>query len=284
MTLDSLGTKQYIRAADGDTPYVSVSIRMLSIDAPETHYPGNSRPSRSNEKLAQLAHWIEMGLAPVSAELGAYLYPRLVTGQAGTLQEQQGEAASDVFEQMIEKLLTKPNGNKRSLFIRVADEVFDQYGRILAYIAPSYTSDELAEMTLWQRATFNLLMVRSGWVAPFVIYPSIPRYRDLVMYRQAAREAYLAGRGIWASSLVLTGYEFRMCVKLYDITQQIVEEGATLSASKRSAWVTRYCVDLTTQEIYYPEQYFRVAPYNRLFVWPKDVSDAVAKLNLLPAD
>ena len=42
--LDSLGAKKYLRATDGDTPYVSVSIRMLSIDTPEVHYPGNKKP------------------------------------------------------------------------------------------------------------------------------------------------------------------------------------------------------------------------------------------------
>ena len=30
--LDELGTKKYLDATDGDTPYVSISIRMLSID------------------------------------------------------------------------------------------------------------------------------------------------------------------------------------------------------------------------------------------------------------
>ena len=36
LEVDSLRAKTYIRSTDGDTPYVSVSIRMLSIDAPET--------------------------------------------------------------------------------------------------------------------------------------------------------------------------------------------------------------------------------------------------------
>jgi endonuclease YncB( thermonuclease family) len=48
--LDALGTKKYLRATDGDTPYVSMSIRMLSIDTPEVHYPGNQKPSKQDEK------------------------------------------------------------------------------------------------------------------------------------------------------------------------------------------------------------------------------------------
>jgi len=39
--LDALGRTTYLRSTDGDTPYVTSSIRMLSIDTPEVHYPGN---------------------------------------------------------------------------------------------------------------------------------------------------------------------------------------------------------------------------------------------------
>lgn len=57
--LDSLRTKRFLRIADGDTPFISMSIRMLSIDTPETHYPG--KPSRQGGNLAQLAYWIQSG-------------------------------------------------------------------------------------------------------------------------------------------------------------------------------------------------------------------------------
>ncbi len=108
--LDSLGKKKYLRATDGDTPYISVPIRMLSIDTPEVHYPGTKKPSKSDDDLMQLAEWIDSGYAPVSDGLGAHLYPRLATGTAGTLHEVQGEAATTAFEE----LLTKPSGRKRS--------------------------------------------------------------------------------------------------------------------------------------------------------------------------
>lgn len=59
--LDSVGSKSYLRATDGDTPYVSMSIRMLSIDTPETHYPGSFRPSRSGVKVGtyESNSWID---------------------------------------------------------------------------------------------------------------------------------------------------------------------------------------------------------------------------------
>jgi endonuclease YncB( thermonuclease family) len=279
--LDSLGSNKYLGNTDGDTPSISVSIRMLSIEAPETHYPGRTKPSSQDVPLAQLGQWMIEGRAPISAELADYLTPKLITGRAGSLQENQGQQSSAVFAQMVDQLLTRPNGTRRNVFLHTADEQFDQYGRMLAYVAPQYSTEELAVLSLWERATFNLLMVRAGWAAPFIIYPSLPKYRDLVMFRAAAKEAFLAGRGIWADPLALTGYEFRMMVKLYEITNRLIR-GEVLTPSQRSAWVERYCVDLTNRGIYYPENYFRIAPYNRLFLWPKDVSDAVGKLNLVP--
>lgn len=281
--LDSLGTKEYLRATDGDTPYVSMSIRMLSIDTPEVHYPGNQKPSKQDEKLAQLADWIQEGKAPIDSGLAEHLlYPKLATGTAGTLQEEQGESATVKFEELLDEKLTRPSGRKRSVYLRAADEHFDSYGRLLAYIAPSYNAEERSSMSRRERATFNLLMVESGWAASFPIYPSIPGYDDLVMLWEAAKDAYEQKRGAWANPMMLTGYEFRMCVKLYGVTEKLVE-GKKLSSKERSRWITRFCVDMTTREIFHPQDYYRVAPYNRIFVWPKDVAKAVGTMNLLPA-
>jgi endonuclease YncB( thermonuclease family) len=283
LAIDSLGSKEFLRATDGDTPYISMSVRMLSIDAPETHYPGRSRPSNSDDDLAKLAEWIYQGKAPIDDQLAAYIYPRLVTGQAGTLQEHQGKQAAAMFEDLLDKRLTRENGTRRNLYVSAADERFDAYGRLLAYIAPSYSSEELDSLSVWERASFNLLMVRSGWAATMIIFPSLPKYPDLVLFRDAAKEAYLAGRGAWADSNLLTGYEFRMAVKLYKVTKRLVD-GEKVSSYQRKSWIDRYCVDMTTQYIHYPEHYYKVAPYDRLFVWSKDVAQAVAQLNLVPTD
>lgn len=220
--LDALGTKKYLRATDGDTPYVSMSIRMLSIDTPEVHYPRNQKPSKQDENLAQLADWIQAGEAPVGSGLGQHLYPKLATGTAGTLQESPGKSATTKFKELVDKKLKRPGRTKRSVFLRAADQHFDQYGRLLAYMAPSFSSTELASMTRKERATFNLLMVESGWAATFPIYPSIPSYADLVLFQEVAKDACEDQKGAWADPKMLTGYEFRMCVRLYDVTKKVV--------------------------------------------------------------
>jgi endonuclease YncB( thermonuclease family) len=282
LELDSLGKKRYLRATDGDTPYVSISIRMLSIDTPEVHYPGNTHPSRQDENLAQLAAWIQAGKAPINSGLAQYLQPRLATGKAGTLQEEQGVAATEAFEKMLEEKLTKPNGTKRWVYLHSADMPFDQYGRLLAYMAPSYSASELATIPYKDRCTFNLLMVDSGWAASFPIYPSIPKYRDLVMLQESGKDACETKRGAWVNPKMLTGYEFRMCVRLHQITKKLVE-GKSLSTKERYSWISRYCLDMTTREMFFPQDYYNVKPYNRIFVWADDAVEAVANLNLVPA-
>ncbi|UZJ42805.1 thermonuclease family protein [Prosthecochloris sp. SCSIO W1101] len=282
--LDSLGKKQYLRATDGDTPYVSMSIRMLSIDTPEVHYPGRAKPSNQDENLAQLAEWMKQGLAPIDEDLSTLLYPKLSTGKAGTLQEQQGEKATEAFRNLIEEKLSKPDSSrKRSVYLRAADEPFDQYGRLLVYLAPNYNAEERASMSAKDRATFNLLMVSEGWAATLPIYPSLPKHFDLVLLQETGKEAVKQKKGAWLDPLTLTGYEFRMCVKLYEVTRKIVQ-GKRLSNREKYSWISRFCMDMTTREIYYPQSYFKVKPYNRIFIWPEDVTEAVGRLNLAPAE
>jgi len=279
--LDTIGNNKYERSTDGDTPYISMAIRMLSIDAPETHYPGTTKPSKQDMKFLQLAEWINQGKAPVTSQLAVYLYPKLKTGKAGTLQEEQGRSASDYFRKLIEEKLRLKNGKFRSVFVRSSNEHFDSYGRLLAYIAPKFTSTELANMTRADRATFNLMMIEKGWASPFPIYPSLPQYEDLVLLRDSGKKAVDTKIGIWKDKNTLTGYEFRMCVKLFEVTQKLVE-GKKLSTKERNSWIERYCVDMKTRQIFYPKNYTNVKVYDRIFIWPKDVRDAVGKMNLIP--
>ncbi len=279
--LDSLGKKRLNRITDGDTPYVSVSIRMLSIDTLEVHYPGNQDPSKHDAKLKDLADWTQAGKAPVNSGLGAHLHPKLATGSAGTLQKKQGEAATTEFQRFLDQKLTKPNGKKRSVFLQAADEHFDQYGRLLAYMSPSYSKKELSAIAYKDRATFNLLMIESGWATSFPIFPSLPKYRDLVMLQESAEDAFESKKGAWSDPMALIGYEFRMCYRLWEVTRKLVK-GEKLTSRERYGWVGRYCVDMTTREIYSPQDYYKVKPYNRIFIWPEDVTEAVGKLNLVP--
>lgn len=53
-------------------------------------------------------------------------------------------------------------------------------------------------------------------------YPSIPRYADLVIFQGVAKDACDDQKGAGDDPKMLTGYEFRMCVRLYEVTKKLV--------------------------------------------------------------
>jgi hypothetical protein len=118
-------------------------------------------------------------------------------------------------------------------------------------VAPDFSPKELATLSRQQRSTFNLDLVAAGWAAPFVIYPAVPGEVDLPLLVDAAATARASGLGIWAAPDTLLAYEYRAMEKLFSVTKKIVDK--------------------------------EVPPEYRLFLWPQDVSDAVSRLNLVPA-
>lgn len=283
MTMPSLGTQPLVDIHDGDTPNIRMPVRMLSIDTPETTAGSEQGAQRVDQRLAQLAQWIQQRPAdvPISQRLAEFLLPKIVTGKAGTLQFTQGTGAAAFAKSNAAQRLTKPSGEQRTLFIRTSEAPFDDNGRLLAYLAPNYTKAERDAMTLEQRSTFNLDMIRAGWAAPFILYPSIPGESDLPLFLRTAAEAAGAGSEIWGNPATLLAYEYRMVEKLYGIAKKIIEDRTP--PADRWAWRERYCVDMRTRVLVGPEDYFDIDPVYRLWIWPADVRDAVAKLNLTPS-
>lgn len=280
--LPSLGTKALVDVSDGDTPNIRMPIRMLSIDTPEVTARSDTGAQKVNDKFAQLVRWLKDGTAPVTASFRDYILPKLETMSAGSLQLEQGQAASAFYKAIIEERLTRPGSTKkRSLFIRNADDPFDNYGRLLAYVSPSYSKKERDSMTREERATFNLNLIESGWAAPFVLFPSIPGELDLPLFLEKSADAVDARRGQYADSLSLPGYEYRMCEKLYGITKKL-SEGNILSRADQLAWRSRYCADMRTRELRSPEEYMSIPTTYRLWIWPNDVQRAIGQLNLIP--
>lgn len=281
-TLPSLRSRSLTDVSDGDTPNVRMPIRMLSVDTPEVTARSETGAANVDAKFSELAEWMRQGMAPVEGAFRDYILPKLENTDAGTLQFTQGKEASAFYKQIIEQRLTKPNGRKRKLFLRSPKEPFDGYGRLLAYVSPSYSTKELATMTRKERATFNLDLVESGWAAPFILFPSIPNELDLPIFVEAAIDARENRRGQYQDELSMPGYEYRACEKLYTITKKIVQ-GTNLSVKKRMAWRSRYCADMRNRKIFGPDGYIHIpAPY-RLWIWPEDLQRSITMLNLVPA-
>ncbi|MGH3566974.1 MAG: thermonuclease family protein [Pseudonocardia sp.] len=283
-TMPSLGGRALVDVTDGDTPNIRMPIRMLSVDTPEVTARTPAGAARADERFVQLAEWIRQGRAPISPGLAEYMLPRLETGKAGTLQFQQGSDASAFATANIAKRLARPDpdATPRNLFIRIADEPFDDNNRLLAYVAPDYTEKERQELPRAERSTFNLDLVTGGWAATFVIYPSIPGELDLPLLIQAAADARTAEKGIWADATTLLAYEYRAMEKLHTTTKKIVDD-TPLRPAERFAWRERYCVDMRDRALHGPEDYLGVPPEYRLWIWPLDVGNAVGQLNLTPA-
>lgn len=282
-SLPSLGSRSLVDVSDGDTPNIRMPIRMLSIDTPEVTAKSVAGAAKVDDKFAQLTKWIKTGTAPVSADFRDYILPKLERTNAGMLQFTQGKNASVFHEQIVEEKLTRPGSNKRrNLFIRSPEFPFDNYGRLLAYISPSYSIKERQTMTRRERATFNLNMIESGWAAPFVLFPNIPGELDLPLFLEMAVTAESEGRGQYQDNLHLPGYEYRMCEKLYTITKKLAN-GDVLSYPEQLRWRSRYCADMRNRKLWGPEKYFNIPAAYRIWIWPEDVQTAIGMLNLVPA-
>ena len=283
VTMPSLDTKALVDIHDVDTPSIRMPVRMLSIDTPEVTADTAEGARRVDEKFAQLAEWIEQRPAdvPISPRLADFLLPKLATGAAGTLQFSQGTAAADFAKSNAAQRLALPNGRQRTLFVRTADSPFDPNGRLLAYLAPNYSKAERETLTREQRSTFNLDMVRAGWAAPFIIFPSIPGELDLPLFLSTADDAVAAKRGIWGEPATLLAYEYRSVERLHGIAKTIIVDKKPVADPR--GWRERYCVDMRTRLLFGPEDYFEIDPIYRLWLWPADVRDAVGKLNLTPS-
>ncbi len=280
--LPSLGARALVDVSDGDTPNIRMPVRMLSIDTPEVTAKSAAGAARVDAKFAELVGWLKDGTAPVRAAFRDHILPKLEGAPGGSLQFEQGQAASAFYKAKVEERLRRPSGRRRNLFVRSADDPFDRFGRLLAYVAPSYSAKERREMSRQARATFNLDLVESGWAAPFVLFPSIPGELDLPLFLEAAVGAQDNGRGQYANAFSLTGYEYRMCERLHMISKKLAA-GEVLSFPDQIAWRTRYCADMRNRTLHGPENYMDVrAPY-RLWVWPDDVQEAMGMLNLVPA-
>lgn len=279
--MPSLGSRALVDVSDGDTPNIRMPIRMLSIDTPEVTAKSENRAGAIDGEFSELATWIRQGQAPVSNSFRDYILPKLDTGNAGTLQFEQGNEASTFYKARSDERLTRDNGRKRNLFIRTGDNQFDNYGRLLAYVAPSYSKAERAQMSRRERATFNLDLIESGWAAPFVLFPAIPGELDLPIFLDVAVSAKDSGVGQYSNPLSLYGYEYRMCEKLHNITQKLVS-GQSISFPDQLKWRSRYCADMRSRELFGPENYMAIPEPYRIWIWPDDVQKAIGMLNLVP--
>lgn len=79
-----------------------------------------------------------------------------------------------------------------------------------------------------------------------------------------------------AVASTLAAYELRMAYKLSKGTKQLVA-GDKVTSRDSYGWIEQSCADMTSREIYEPQDYHQVPAQNRLFICPEDVPEPGAK-------
>lgn len=254
-----------VSSTDGDTPKIDIPVRMLGIDAPELHYLGADidNPGKFD---AAFAGFLANAGQNLDVGLKAYLEPRLINN-ASTRQILSGDESHKHFQEILKTRLARFSANgkplvNRKLFIMVAEEVFDKNGRMLAYVNANYTTKERETIPELNRPTFNLQMMQDGHATSLLIYPNVPKEGDLKLIQAAVNTARqpAAPKGFWVQGdQTLLAYEFRWIVDTIQGTRQGPD---------------RFCGDIVTGVLYHPQQYYLVAPENRLFFYGQDVGEA----------
>jgi len=242
---------------DGDTPTIALNIRLVNVDAPEVHYPGTTNPSKHDGILSRLLQ-THGGLYP--RDLRTYLAPRL-KGTPGTDQELWAIEAKKAFKRIADEKLeydAEKHRYGRKVFLTLGESPFDRFKRLLAYVAPEEKDPQ-------KRLTLNLLMAREGWALNYIIFPNIPKLKDLQLLRDAVQNARTKKWGFWKQANLLLGYEFRNAVD---------------TAKGQARGPRRYCADISTGLLYPPGEYFRILPENRIFIDPEQLERARETLKL----
>jgi endonuclease YncB( thermonuclease family) len=265
------------RISDGDTPVIDQPVRMVSVDTPEkAEYAG--LPPTAQVKLDRCRQRLQDGTYQHLPEtLRTYLLERL-TQDAAERHINAGIRASQEFQALLDRRLTRPDGARRKVATVPTGELIDRYGRLLAYLAPWFSgsaSDPLPPRDDPQRRTFNLDMVEAGWGALFLIYPSLPQNNDLNLLLSAAATAWDGRRGAWAEfgETLLLGYEYRACIKLG--VAQLDDPAAAIAEAYQ-----RHCVDLRDLRLVGKFDYFQVPPSQRLWIWEDDLEQGRQALDL----
>jgi endonuclease YncB( thermonuclease family) len=274
-TSRSAKPRRLVRTSDGDTPIIEQPIRMVSCDTPEKGvYAGN--PPTSQPKLDNCLQRLQNGFYHgLPQELRQYLISRL-TNDAAERHINAGNRASQEFDSLLNRRLTRPDGSQRPVATIPTGDIIDTYGRLLAYIAPWFSgsqTDPLPPPNHPDRRTFNLDMIENGWAAFFPIYPSLPKNSDMNLAVAAAEDAWNNKRGMWSEfgDDLLLGYEFRMCIKL--------GKASTAPDGIDDAF-QRICVDIRSNAEVGLFGFHAVPPCYRLWIWKTDIIKARQDLNL----
>lgn len=186
---DANGQPQSLNAAiaDGDTLGVHIagsgSVRFLGIDSPEKSFelPGSSGARRLDsaewERYLTDPFLAEFGTFALDDQLVSHLRTRIGAG-AGANHRLHGDNAEQALISLVQSDMTAlgQNLNTFGFFLAFSFEVFDSYGRFLAFINRNQPN---ANTPGPRPLSYNERMLQAGAALPYFIWPNIDPFRSL---------------------------------------------------------------------------------------------------------
>jgi endonuclease YncB( thermonuclease family) len=282
---DANGQPQSLNASipDGDTIGVHIvgsgSVRFLGIDTPEKSF---QLPDSSNARRLDSAEWESYLTDPFLSQFGSYnldepliahLRTRIGSG-AGVNHRFHGDNAERALLELVQSDMNVlgQNLNTFGYFLAFSFEVFDTYGRFLAFIN---RNQPVTNNPSPRPLSYNERMLENGAALPYFIWPNIDPYRDsslldavivpgtakdianstpaLIRARSFVQQARTNGIGVFnpANPLRFEAFEVRY------LGQRKLPNRAVIDLSRNDDVILR------------PQSYFRIPnPEDRLFIPP----------------
>ncbi len=280
------GQPQSISASipDGDTigfhMQGSGAVRFLGIDTPEKNLalPGETVQRRldSPQWETYLTDPFQGGTFGLDAEMVAYLRTRLGAG-AGINHRAHGDNAEQALVALVEadQNALGQDLNTFGYFLTFSFEVFDFYGRFLAFI----NRDQPDPNNPGPRPdTYNERMLQNGAALPYFIWPNIDPFRGTSSLLDAVIAPRTANQVAEASPSLRRARDFVRQARanasgntVFDPNNPLRLEAFEVRYLGRREAPNRAVIDLSRNDdvILRPQGYFRVPnPEDRLFIPP----------------
>lgn len=287
------GTQTLTQAIpDGDTVSIhwdgSGAVRFLGIDTPEKAFDlaGQGRPALDE------ARWVDylsdpfappFGTFPLEPALEAHLRAR-ASPTAAANHHRHGEAARGVLTQLVQDDLTALGQTlpEFRFFLSFSYEVFDFYGRFLAFINRHQPTANAATP---RPLTYNERLLERGATPPYFIWPNIAPFRDAATVLDAVVPVGRAADLAQQSSSLRRARDFVKAARtaglgVFDPADPLQFEAFEIRYLGRRVAPNRPVIDLSKNEnlILRPQSYFKIPfPEDRLFIPREFVPAFVAK-------
>jgi hypothetical protein len=276
------GTVQTLNEAvpDGDTVGAQLagtgSIRFLGVDSPEKSFeqplggPQNLDGPRWEQFLADpFANGFPATL--LEPALAAHLQARFGPGAAAN-HHRHAVAAGEALKQLIQSDETALGQTPEQFqyFLAFAYEVFDRYGRFLAFLnrnQPNPTSPSPRPLT------YNERQLETGRALPYFIWPNINPFRDADTVANAVLQPgtanTVAERGDFKRARDLVKNARTNGIGVFDPVDPLRFEAFEIRYLGRAEAPMRGVIDLSKNDkvILRPQSYFKIPlPEDRLFI------------------